>query len=155
MRDKNGDFDYFISANISNNATILEKWNEFLGRGWVFLDMPYHFLYTYEIWGSLKQADVYNATPQGASPGDILRKDLNGDGRIDGNDRKAYPHIQRDRPTANFSLNAGMSWKGLDLSVCYMELPAAKITGLISIIIQILGANDTHLHGIIGINLGR
>jgi TonB-linked SusC/RagA family outer membrane protein len=117
-RDKNGDFDYFINANISYNATVLEKWNEFLGRGWVFLDMPYHFLYTYEDMGIAQTwQDVYNATPQGASPGDILRKDLNGDGRIDGNDRKAYPHIQRDRPTANFSLNAGMSWKGLDLSV--------------------------------------
>jgi TonB-linked SusC/RagA family outer membrane protein len=117
-REKTGDFDYFINANISHNITILEKWNEYLGRGWVFLDMPYHFLYTYEDIGVAQTwQDIYNATPQGASPGDILRKDLNGDGRIDGNDRKAYPHIQRDMPTTNFALNGGVSWKGLDFSI--------------------------------------
>ncbi len=117
-RDKKGAFDYMVNANISYNATVLEKWSEFLGRGWIFLDMPYHFLYTYEDIGIAQTwEDVFNATPQGASPGDILRKDLNGDGRIDGNDKKAYPHIQRDRPTTNFALNASVAWKGFDLSV--------------------------------------
>ncbi|SFE44191.1 TonB-linked outer membrane protein, SusC/RagA family [Chitinophaga sp. CF118] len=115
--DKIRDFSYGINLNASYNATTLEKWNEFLGRGWVFLDMPYHFLYTYEDAGIAQTwQDVYNATPQGASPGDILRKDLNGDGRIDGNDMKAYPRVQRDRPTTIFALNTSMSWKGIDIA---------------------------------------
>ena len=117
-RDRVGSVNYFINLNASYNATVLEKWNEFLGLGNTFLDMPYHFLYTYEDIGIAQTwQDVYNATPQGASPGDLLRKDLNGDGRIDGNDRKAYSNIQRDRPTTNFGLNASMSWKGFDLTV--------------------------------------
>lgn len=116
-RDFSKDFSYSVSLNASFNATNLEEWNEFLSRGWVFIDMPYHFLYTYEDVGIAQTwEDVYNATPQGAQPGDILRKDLNGDGRIDGNDRIANPNVQRDRPTTNFALIGQAGWKGLDIS---------------------------------------
>lgn len=117
-RDRMGQVNYAVNLNASHNETQLEEWNEFLGRGWVFLNMPYHFLYTYEDTGIAQTwEDVYNATPQGASPGDLIRVDLNGDGRIDGNDRKAYPNVQRDRPTTNFALNSNFSWRGFDLSV--------------------------------------
>jgi TonB-linked SusC/RagA family outer membrane protein len=115
--DKIGELKYGFNLNASYNITTLEEWNEFLGRGWTFLDMPYHFLYTYEDIGIAQTwQDVYGATPQGASPGDLIRKDLNGDGRIDGNDMRAYPNTQRDRPTTNAALSAGFSWKGIDLS---------------------------------------
>lgn len=111
-------FNYGISANASYNTTTLEKWNEFLARGFTFLDMPYHFVYTYEDIGIAQTwEDIYKTTPQGASPGDILRKDLNGDGRIDGNDLKAYPKLQRDRPTTYFAFNAFVAWKGFDVTV--------------------------------------
>ncbi len=117
-RDKIGEVSYGARLNASFNTTTLELWNEFLGRGWVFIDMPYHFLYTYEDMGIAQTwQDIYNATPQGASPGDILRKDLNGDGRIDDNDRKADPKVQRDRPTTNFALNTNVAWKNFDLVV--------------------------------------
>jgi len=117
-RDKVGQVVYGIGLNLSYNATRLEKWNEYLGKGTTFLNMPYHFLWSFEDMGIAQTwQDVYNAAPQGASPGDILRKDLNGDGRIDDNDRKAYPNIQQDRPTTNFSLNTDFSWKGFDLTV--------------------------------------
>ena len=126
-RDKAGEFSYSINLNASYNSTSLEKWNEFLGRGWVFLDMPYHFLYTYEDNGIAQTwQDVFNATPQGASPGDILRKDLNGDGRIDGNDKKAYTNIQRDRPTTSFGLNTYFAWKGLDLAILFQGAAGRK-----------------------------
>jgi TonB-linked SusC/RagA family outer membrane protein len=109
-------FSYGVTLNASYNRTRLEKWNEFLTRGYVFLDMPYHFVYTYEDIGIAQTwQDIYNATPQGASPGDILRKDLNGDGRIDGNDMKADQNSQRDRPTTFASLNGYIAWKGFDI----------------------------------------
>lgn len=115
-KDKVGDFSYGVTLNASYNRTRLEKWNEFLNRGWVFLDMPYHFVYTYEDIGIAQTwQDIYNATPQGASPGDILRKDLNGDGRIDGNDMRADPNSQRDRPTTFASVNGYIAWKGFDI----------------------------------------
>lgn len=117
-RDRIGKVNYGASFNASYNRTNLEKWNEYLGRGWVFLNMPYHFLYTYEAIGIAQTwQDIYDATPQGAQPGDILRKDLNGDGRITGDDMKAYPNIQRDRPTTNFGFNGYASWKGIDVAV--------------------------------------
>ena len=116
--DKAGDFRYNFNLNASYNRTRLESWSGYLSRGWIYLDLPYHFLYAYDDLGIAQTwQDVYNATPQGASPGDILRKDLNGDGRIDDNDKKAYPEIQRDRPTTNFSFAASVAWKGFDLSV--------------------------------------
>jgi hypothetical protein len=122
--DRIGAVNYFANLNWSKNSSRLEKWNEFLARGstysgnQTFLDMPFGFLYTYEDIGIAQTwEDVFNATPQGAAPGDILRKDINGDGRIDGNDRTADGKTQRGRPTTFFGLNAGVSWKGFDLTV--------------------------------------
>ena len=132
-RDRVGAVNYGATFNASYNRSILEKWNEFLARGAttnganIALDMPYSFLYTYEDLGIAQTwQDVYNATPQGAQPGDILRKDLNGDGRIDGNDQKAYPNIQQNRPTANFSLNTYVSWKGIDAAVFFTGATGRK-----------------------------
>jgi len=127
-RDRKGEISYGISINASYNRTKLEKWNEFLSRTStyssenlnyaVFLGMPYGFLYSYQDSGIAQTwQDVYNATPQGAAPGDILRKDLNGDGKIDDNDKKAYTTTQRSRPTTNFALNTNVSWKGFDVSL--------------------------------------
>lgn len=115
-RDKIGTVDYSVNLNGAYNKTILKEWNEFLSRGWVFLDMPYHFLYTYENDGIAQTwEDVYNHAPQGISPGDVIRKDLNGDGIIDGKDLKAYPNTQRDRPTTTFGLTLTAAWKGFDI----------------------------------------
>jgi TonB-dependent starch-binding outer membrane protein SusC len=132
-RDRAGAFNYGISLNASYNSTTLEKWNEFLARGAtssgnnVFLDMPYNFIYAYEDIGIAQTwQDVYNATPQGAQPGDILRKDLNGDGRIDGNDLKAFPKFQRDRPTTYFALNSYVAWKGIDVSFLFQGSAGRK-----------------------------
>jgi hypothetical protein len=115
---------YSIRANGSYNSNYIEQWSGYLGRGatnngnTVFLNMPYNYVYSYVDAGIAQTwQDVYNATPQGASPGDILRKDLNGDGRIDDNDKKAYPRISRDRPNVNYGINASISWKGFDLQV--------------------------------------
>lgn len=89
--------------------------------------MPYHFVYTFEDKGIAQTwEDVYNATPQGASPGDILRKDLNGDGRITDDDKKAYPNIQRDRPTTNFAFNTSVAWKGFDLNILFQGATGRK-----------------------------
>lgn len=116
--DRINDWRYSLNINASYNAMVLEEWNEFLSRGWVYLDMPYHFLYTYQSKGIAQTwDDILSNTPQGAEPGDLLREDLNGDGIIDGKDQKAYPHIQRDRPTTNFAFNGNVAYKGFDLSV--------------------------------------
>jgi TonB-dependent starch-binding outer membrane protein SusC len=131
-RDQVREVSYTLGLNGSYNATVIESWTEFVGRGTqytntnnnainnfnVFVGMPFNYVYSYVDQGIAQTwQDVYNATPQGASPGDILRKDLNGDGLIDGNDRKAFGNVQRDRPSANFAFTGSASWKGFDLNL--------------------------------------
>jgi len=118
-REKKGEFSYSVNMNVAYNSTVLEKWNDFLDKGWIYVDMPYRYLYTYHDSGIAQTwQDIYNATPQGnIAPGDIPRLDRNGDGRVDGNDRVAYPGFQRDRPTTNFGLQSSATWKGIDLAV--------------------------------------
>ena len=132
-RDKKGDFSYMVNINASYNATVLKKWNEFLSKGatssgnYVFLGMPYNYVYAYEAIGIAQTwEDVYRAAPQGASPGDILLKDINGDGQITSEDRRAYSNIQQDRPTTNFALNMNAAWKGFDLSVLFQGAAGRK-----------------------------
>jgi len=115
-KENRGGFGYMLNLNASYNRTILEKWPEFLNRSAVFIDMPYNFVYAYQSSGIAQTwEDVYNAPIQGAAPGDILLKDLNGDGRVDHNDQVAYPNFQTQRPTTNFALRGNLSWKGFDL----------------------------------------
>lgn len=115
--DRKGDFHYMLNFNVGYNKNKLLSWNEPLQRGSVFLDMPYNFVYAFESLGIAQTwEDVYQATPQGASPGDILLKDVNGDGKIDANDRVAYPAYQLGRPKTNFGLRGSVDYKGFDFS---------------------------------------
>lgn len=128
-RDKISDFSYQINFNAAYNQNRLEEWNEYLSKGYVFLDMPYHFLYRYQSIG-LAQSwnDIYNAPYQGQNfaPGDVLKADLNGDGQINGEDRIADPKVQRNRPTTNLGLNMSASWKGFDLSLVFQGATGRK-----------------------------
>lgn len=119
-QDQVGAVNYSVNLNGAYNHTNLESWNEFLNRGWIFIDMPYHFLYTYQDAGIAQTwEDVYSYTPQGIAPGDVIREDLNGDGIVDGKDRKAYSNVQRDRPTTTFGMTLTAAWKGLDVSALF------------------------------------
>ncbi|MEP6748998.1 MAG: TonB-dependent receptor [Bacteroidota bacterium] len=136
-RDKIGAVSYGVNLNGSYNKTRLEKWSQLLTRGatytgangvnsTVFLNMPYNYVYTY-IDNGIAQTwqDIYKATPQGSQPGDLTRQDLNGDGKIDGNDQKAL-QASRDRPTTSYSLNAFASWKGIDVGMLWTGTAGRK-----------------------------
>jgi TonB-linked SusC/RagA family outer membrane protein len=127
-RDRAGQFNYSIGANASYNRMRLEEWNEYLGKGWIFLDMPYHFVYTYEDTGIAQTwQEIYsNGMNTGSAPGDILRLDINGDGQISGEDKKPYHNYQRDRPTTNFALNGYLEWKGIDLTFLFQGTAGRK-----------------------------
>lgn len=117
-KDKIGKLQYGVSVNGSYNSSNLEKWNQLLTRGNIFLKMPYQFLYSYEDKGIAQTwADVYKNTPQGIAPGDLILKDLNGDGRITGEDQKAFPTIQRERPTTTFAMTSFVTYKGFDFTI--------------------------------------
>lgn len=136
-RDRIGQVNYGVSVNGSYNKTRLESWSQLLTRGAtytnssnvtsnVFLYMPYNYVYTYMDYGIAQTwADVYSHTPQGIQPGDLIRQDLNGDGRIDENDRKAL-QASRDRPTTSYTLNAYASWKGIDIAMLWTGTAGRK-----------------------------
>ncbi len=118
------DFNYSVNLNVSFNTNSLEKWKEKLQRGWKFLDMPYEFSYTYLSNGLVQSwSDIYNAPYQNTyymAPGDIIVKDLNGDGQISNDaDKKAYAKRPRNTPTGQYGLNLAASYKGFDLSALF------------------------------------
>jgi TonB-linked SusC/RagA family outer membrane protein len=127
-REKKGAFNYTVNLNAAYNRTVLEKWNDYLEKGRIFLDMPYKFVYTWHDTGIAQTwQDTYNAASQGSvAPGDLLRTDLNGDGQVNGEDKTAYPAYQRDRPTTTFGLNLSGSWKGIDLAVMFTGASGRK-----------------------------
>ena len=127
-RDKMGELNYTINLNASFNRNRLEKWNEYLGRGSsYFINMPLNFLYIYQDIGIAQTwQDIYDATPQGARPGDILRADLNGDGQISGEDQKAFPQFGTERPNTSFGLNSNFTWKGIDLGIFFQGSQGRK-----------------------------
>ncbi len=136
-RDRIGNVTYGVSVNGSYNKTRLEKWSQLLTRGatytgangvssTVFINMPYNYVYTYVDNGIAQTwADIYRNTPQGSQPGDLIRQDLNGDGKIDGNDQKAL-QASRDRPTTSYTLNAFASWKGIDAGMLWTGTAGRK-----------------------------
>jgi TonB-linked SusC/RagA family outer membrane protein len=127
LRDKIADFQYSVNANASYNQSRMEKWSEYLGRGAqyngknVFLNMPYDYVYTYLDNGKIVQsyAETHNGPYLGLAPGDVARYDVNGDGRVDDNDKVVIENANRSMPTTNFALNIQMSWKGFDCSMLF------------------------------------
>lgn len=123
-RSKIRKFDYSINVNASYNVNKLEKWGDHLDRGWTMLDMPYHFLYIYEAYPGLVQSwgDIANAPYQGndhIAPGDIMIKDINGDGVISDLDKKAYTNKYRDTPMGQFGITLTGAYKGFDIQALF------------------------------------
>ena len=120
-KSKAGDFNYSINLNAAYNQNRLEKWSEYLPKGWMFIDMPYQFLYTMEAYPGLIQSwnQIYNApfqSSQHMAPGDVILKDLNGDGQVNDQDRAAYANKYRNEPVGQYGLNLFASYKGFDFS---------------------------------------
>jgi len=122
-RSKVGKLEYSINVNASYNVNKLENWGDHLDRQWIAVDMPYHFLYVYQAYPSLVQSwnEIYNAPYQGTytAPGDILIKDLNGDGQIDDKDKKAWSDKYRDMPLGQFGINLSAAYKGFDIQALF------------------------------------
>ena len=116
-RERTGDFNYMVNLNFTTYRSKLEKWNEFLDKGYEYINMPYRYVYSYLDTGIAQTWQEVYDRGTGSSPGDILRVDVNGDGRYDANDKVAYPQYQRQRHNTDFALNANASWKGFDASV--------------------------------------
>jgi len=112
---------YGATFNFSYNIDRLEKWNQKLNPSKNFIDMPWFFAY-YMVSSGIAQSwqQIYDAPFQGnanIAPGDLLYRDLNGDGQIGSFDKKAVPTVNEQRPICNFGANVFASYKGFDVSV--------------------------------------
>ncbi|KAA6301640.1 MAG: TonB-dependent receptor SusC [Candidatus Ordinivivax streblomastigis] len=133
-RDKVAGFSYSVNLNASYNQSRLESWSEYLGRGAeyngkrVFINMPYDYVYTYLDEGKLIQsyAETMDGIFLGVRPGDVRRYDINGDGRVDGNDQVVIKGANRSTPTTNFAMNIQLAWKGFDTSMLFQGTSGRK-----------------------------
>ncbi|RYF25192.1 MAG: TonB-dependent receptor [Flavobacteriales bacterium] len=123
-------FNYGVTGNFAYNLDRLEEWNQRLNFSKNFIDMPWFFSYQMQSLGIAQTwNDIYNAPFQGnanVSPGDLLYKDLNGNGQVDSYDKVAQPTINEQRPTANYGANLFASYKGFDFSVLFQASTGRK-----------------------------
>jgi TonB-linked SusC/RagA family outer membrane protein len=134
-RDKIGkDFSYSINGNFSVNKNDVESIGnninfQLLGNGGVNVtetgkSIGYFFGYV--------QTGIYQTTAQldkqphmsSSAPGDIAYKDVNGDGKIDQNDRT---YLGTPFPKYNFGGNISLNYKDFDLGIELQGVAGNKI----------------------------
>ncbi len=71
-------------------------------------------IYDYDALGIWQTSEANIAATYGRTPGEIKIKDLNGDGKIDGDDREI---VGTERPTIQSSLITNMIWKQFDVAM--------------------------------------
>ncbi len=125
-----GEVKFSANLNLAYNHNKLLKWNEFLAKGNTYLNLPYQFVYTSESYGIAQSwEDIQNAPYQNnryVAPGDILYKDLNGDGQYTSEDRKAYPKLNQTSFPLQGGLNLYAKWAGFDISVLFQGAALRK-----------------------------
>jgi len=115
-------FTYNVSANLSsitNKVTDLRKTDPIINDfSYLKVGYPVYSFYGYQAEGLFQTQDQVSkhATQSGGiiAPGDIMYKDQNGDGVINGEDRV---YLGSFFPKITYGFNLGMAWKGFDLTL--------------------------------------
>lgn len=120
------DFTYSVSVNGGYARNKIKYWDETPGAPPYqrTTGMPYQSFLVYQYDGSFKdQAEIdakkldYSAIAGTLLPGDMKFKDVNGDGKINADDRLRTEKVQRPWFTGGASINLG--YKAFDLSVLF------------------------------------
>lgn len=118
-RDRLSDFDYSVSVNGGYQKNKIVFWDEPPGAPEYqrSTGRPMGAGLYYEAIGIFTDQASIDKYPHwtGARPGDIIFKDVNGDGKIDANDR-----VRKDKstlPTFTWGSNINLAYKGFDLAV--------------------------------------
>lgn len=118
--DKINKFSYgadFVLSDVRNKVLDLNGKPQY-GRNVIFEGQEYLAYFGYENMGIYRSEDDLKTYPSlfsNAKIGDLIYKDLNGDGKIDNiNDKKI---IGSSIPRFNFGLSLNMSFKGFDLNL--------------------------------------
>lgn len=128
--DTKGDFNYsaaFNTAFIHNEVTDLRGSGPII-NGYTFQQVgyPVNSLYGYIADGIFQSKDeVKNSATQlpTTAPGDLKYRDINGDGKITGDDRQ---YLGSYFPKVTFGLNLSASWKNIDLGIFFQGATGVK-----------------------------
>ena len=129
-RDSKGAFNYFINANFS---TVKNEIMDLAGTGYPGRQVgdPITNYYGYVAEGLFKdQEQIKTHADQSGlgapKPGDIMYKDLNGDGKITADDRQ---NLGSYMPRVNYGFTLGADYKGFDISMLWQGV--AKVQTMI------------------------
>lgn len=126
---KAGDLNYTVGGNISfAREKFLESYKPRFGNSWHEYrnsseDRWTGIFWGYEVIGQFESFEQINSWPvnndgQGNRdmlPGDLIYKDVNGDGRINGLDERPIGFPRDRNPIVNFGLHISADYKGFDL----------------------------------------
>ncbi|MFC1226124.1 SusC/RagA family TonB-linked outer membrane protein [Pedobacter sp. BG31] len=129
-RDKIGEFNYNVGGNISiSRRKFLEQYKPRYGNSWDNYRNSYNQRYTdifwgYEVTGQFQNSDEinnYKVNIDGKGnrsllPGDLIYKDQNGDGIIDGLDERPIGYTTSGQPNIGFGFTIGGSYKNFDFT---------------------------------------
>ncbi|WP_167618749.1 TonB-dependent receptor [Maribellus sediminis] len=124
-----GDFKYAIGGNISYARNkFLESYKPRFGNSWDHYRNSSEDRWTGTFWGyevvgqfeSFEQINSWPVNNDGVGnrdmiPGDLIYKDVNEDGVINGLDERPIGYPRDRNPIVNFGINLAASWKGFDL----------------------------------------
>ncbi|WP_346862538.1 TonB-dependent receptor [uncultured Draconibacterium sp.] len=127
--DNIGDFNYSIGGNISYARNkFIESYKPTWGNSWDHYRNSREERWDGTFWGyevvgqfeSFDQINSWEVNNDGNSnkdmiPGDLIYKDVNGDGVINGLDERPIGYARDKNPILNFGINISAEYKGFDL----------------------------------------
>ncbi|MDP9082084.1 MAG: TonB-dependent receptor [Bacteroidota bacterium] len=122
-------FTYNLGVNVDHNSNKLVKFGQQEIGGYTINQngQPWNSFYMLQVIGIFQSTAEVASSPKqftdSTLPGDLKYKDVNGDGKIDQNDRTIVGGVY---PKLNYSFNLGASFKGFDLSAMFQGVYGVK-----------------------------
>ncbi len=124
-----GDLNFSISANATiSRLKIIDRYKPRFGNSWNEYrddqeDRWANINWGYEVEGRFESQEQINNHPvnidgqgnRNLLPGDLIYKDVNGDGLINGMDERPIGFAEGSNPYMSFGINGSMNYKGFDL----------------------------------------
>src|SRR5690606_20220501 len=125
-----GAFKYTIGGNLSfSRSRLLSSYKPVWGNSWDHYrnsneDRWNDIFWGYEVIGQFQSQDQIDNYPVNIDnegnktllPGDLIYKDVNGDGKIDHFDVRPIGYTSGNNPYVNFGFSVSVGWKGIDFT---------------------------------------
>lgn len=129
--DQINDFNYSVSGNMTYSRywdweqykpRFSNSWDEYRNSIWHrvgYINWGYEAVGRFDSWEQIASYQIDNDRRGNKTivPGDIMYKDQNSDGVINGLDERPIGYRVDSTPTINFGINLSASWKGFDFAM--------------------------------------